>query len=153
MMDSIIPGIFAIIGVILGLFGSYTLNKQNRKDKFLLASIDKKFEVYQKAYILSRELKYIVHESYDVKSETTQRALDWYHENNLYLEPSIRNDFFNTIDKINNYKELLIEFSQEREKGESEETKRLRKEISETFKEIMTLDKRIQKSINVYYDL
>lgn len=150
-MDSIITGIFAIIGVIIGSLSTYIVNKQNRKDKFQLAYIDKKFDVSQKAYSLSGELSSVINTDNEKRYATVMRAQDWFDNNNLYLEPKIRDDFEDIIDIVYSFQNKRDCKDMHIQQKQTKEADRLQKEISDDFKKITGLKKRIKNSINVYY--
>jgi len=154
MNVSINPYLIALITMLSALLGafipslfSYLNEKNNRKDKHLFTLVEIRFKIYQEAYSRADKLKWLIHNKDINKINIVNETREWFNNNNLYLRPDIRDDFDEFISEVGGYwmnRESTKEYT-----GEIRKIKN--KELEELFKKIISITKRIQKSINVYY--
>ena len=157
--SEILIGLFTILGALVGtLFPTiynYFKDKKEREDKYFFAMIEKRFEVYSKASYWCDTLKYLIHKDDNEKYLQTNKARDWYSKNNLYLEPSIRKNFIDSVLEVEMYKTRLEEcrIIGQQEGWDTEQTQKKNEEIKDAFREIMVgIQNKIQNTIDVYYD-
>jgi len=157
--SEILIGLFTILGALVGTLVptiyNYFRDKNERKDKYFFSMIKKRFEVYSEASNWCEILKDLIHKSDDMIFTQTRKARDWFSQNNLYLEPKIRIDFFNFILEVEMYKNRLEDFqiTKEQEGIDSEQTQKKKEELKNTFREIRVgIQRKIQNTIDVYYD-
>jgi hypothetical protein len=157
-----ISGILALIGVIIGITSTSLINSKNRKDnkifalreredKYLFALIEKRFKVSQEAFQLCLQLRSIIHGKREIVNDTISTAQQWFDSNNLYLFPTIRKDIEDTINKVILYKDKLKLYYYSTQRDDSDKADEIYKEIENEFFQIMTLPKRIEDSLNLYY--
>jgi hypothetical protein len=150
---AIIVGIIGIFGTISGILITQIFNyysgKRSRKDKYLFTLIETKFKIYQEAYYNAEVLKRLIHDNDSEKIRTINKIKDWFNKNNLYLRPDIRKDFEDCIADVSMYpihRDVTLS-------AEGEDAKDKDKELEELFGKIMAINRRIQKSLDIYYDL
>lgn len=144
--------VYTLLGVALGLVPTFIMHYNDRKDRYLFAILDKRFEVAQHAYILSERLKSVIHGDEEIRMDKVSEARKWFDENNLYLSPEIRDDLRKVIWAVDFYHlELSHYYSVKREEGNTENTKLLHQELLENFSSIQGLRRRIQENMNIYY--
>jgi len=142
MSDIVVNGIFVLSGVILGglisQLASFFRFRQERLDKYLLVLLEKRFKVNQQAYLFAEELKSIIHADENTRVNTIMKIQEWYNSHNLFLNPSVRKVFKETVFEAGHYYLRLDDYrSTGREKGwGAEETKQKRSKLEETFKKI-----------------
>ena len=147
-----LTGLFTLTGAIIGYFVSIYTHHQEREDKYLFALIEKKFDIYQQAYVHSRELRSIIHEQWKKKSDVITKTDDWLEANCLYLDPEIRDDFRDIIECVHDYSTELHIYAEFKREGNTEEALKSHQEIKTTFRKIVGLPERIEKSIETYYE-
>lgn len=141
-----------IIGFVVGFVPPMYIHWQERKDKYLFAIIEKKFEVYQDAFTHSLVMRNSLNKDQS-DSLDTDSIRSWFNRNNLYLNPEIRNDFVNIISCVERYGINKLIYLQRRE-DDSINDKKVEKSYNElvtTHEKIMELPKRIEDNINIYY--
>ncbi len=157
-LSEILIGFFTISGVLIPTIFNYYKDKKGRQDKYFIAMIEKRFEVYSNASFLCDQLKHLINKpDEDIeKNEKTSKAREWYSQNNLYLEPEIRRSFYDFIHKVETHKATVDEWriTGQQEGWDAEQTTAKNEEIKSTFHEIMFgLQKKIQSTIDTYYDI
>ena len=168
-IGSFIASMFGgIVGAVLVIVSDNFLFKTERKDKYLFALIDKKFEAHQEAYVWCEKLSWFVHVPNDIDSEETTGTIsekskkkiagliamrNWFNQKWLYFNPSLRETLEGYIRNVSEYSTLNKDFYQfRREKGaDHKETEQKREEMQAIYKNIRGTQKEIQKSIDVYY--
>lgn len=146
-----------LIGVFIGAFITYLtfyinrkdnlkLAEQDRKDKFRLASIEKRLEAHQKAYSYCTKLLMIM----DSDDENEIRAIfnqgrDFLSNYALYLENGTRNKFVEALGVVNAYwpRKIFVKSFEPEKRKEAFEIY-----IRET-KKIFELSQLIQKGISL----
>jgi hypothetical protein len=148
---SLVSVLIGIGGTLFGIFISSVFNyfkfRDDRKDKYLFTLVEIRFKIYQEAYSKADELKYLIHHQGENKNEIVNETRKWFNNNNLYLRPDIRDDFNDFISEVSDYwmhRDQTLSYN-----GNDKNIKI--KELDELFKKIMSITKRIQKSINIYY--
>ena len=155
MMNILSALIGTIVGFVLKTWYDFYKYKNERKDKYMFALLNKRFEVYQEANYHCEQLKKIVHDKTEKKFEITNNAREWFYKNNLYLNPDVREDFRRLIFDVEFYGEQLNDFFYTREDlgSENEETIRKKEELKATWNNIMQgTQKKIQSDIDKYYE-
>lgn len=143
---------YALLGVVLGLLPSFIIHYQDRKDRYLFAILDKRFEVAQHAYLISEKLKSVIHGDEKIRMDKVSEARNWFDKNNLYLSPDIRDDLRRVIWDVDSYHvQLLNYYSVKHDEGSTNNVEELNQELLKNFSSIMGLGQRIQKNIDVYY--
>jgi hypothetical protein len=93
-MDTVIAG---IIGTFLGIAIREILlwfrTERERRDKFMLAALDKRLEAHQDAYKHWRRIVFSVDKS-DKIERVCSDAQKWWVEHNLYLDSKSRSSFY-----------------------------------------------------------
>lgn len=99
-----VNGIFAIVGLLVGWFVTYTKFKIERKDKFRMAAIDKRLEAHQRAYAVCLHFWEVVDSDNieEIKS-VTKEAKELMTNYSLYLESDTRKLMVRTIGFFNAY--------------------------------------------------
>ena len=158
MRDSVITGIFAFGGIVVGTVISWITSnlrsKQDRKDRYAFALLERRFDANQEAFYYAERMKSVVHGDDNKRMQVLNEGHAWFIKNNLYLSPEVREKFQNTILDVDFYKHKLDDFRETiRSEGpDSEKTKRKRNELEDTFKGIMKgLQKGIQDDVDLYY--
>jgi len=158
MSDAVINGIFVLSGVFLGGLISWLTSflqfRQERLDKYLFVLLEKRFEVNQEAYLFSEELKSIIHANEADRNTTIGKIQKWYNSNHLYLSPSVRMTFKESVFEAGTYYLRLDDYrSTGREKGwDAKETKQKRDELIEIFRKITSeMQSQIEKDIDEGY--
>jgi hypothetical protein len=158
MDDKIVTGIFTIVGIVIGAvltwITNYSKEKRDRKDRYFFALLDKRVNVYQQAFSNVEKLKEVVHGDEAKRIEVVNDALDWFNNNNLYLEPQLRKDFRRTISQVSMYQFQLEDWktTARTEGQDTEKTKKKRDKLESTFENIVEgIQDRIQKDIDLYY--
>lgn len=154
-MDGAVAG---LLGTILG-FGlkatyDYFRYKSEREDRYYFAMLQKRFEVYQQANHECEKLKGIVYDTTEKKTEIIKYAREWFHQNNLYLSPDLRNDFLKLTYDTDFYGEDSKDFKvTSKETGtHSDETNLKRIELLGKWENIQGGTKKIiQDDIDRYY--
>lgn len=144
-------GLIVIISVIIGMVSTQIIHERDRRDKYRMALIKKRFEVSQQAFNYSKTLLGMIHGNDIVRIEAIGTMRQWFNENNLYLPPSIRDDFDRTLSDVDNYKSDLLLMNDLRENGPKADYEDHKKSTMEKFQSIRTLNRRIQNSLDVYY--
>ena len=129
MKDSVITGIFAsggiIVGTVISWIASHLRSKQDRKDRHFFALWEKRFDANQEAFYYAEKLKSGVHGDDTKRKQVVNEAHTWFIQHNLYLSPEIREKFQNTVLDVNFYKDRLEDYRETRrsEGAESEKAK------------------------------
>ncbi len=95
----------------------------------------------------------VIHGDERVRADVTSEAREWFNKNNLFLPPQIRNDLDQIINNVINYRDELEAHYEEKQHGDREKARKLYEEVKNNFKRIITLPKRIQKSVDIYYEI
>lgn len=155
-LTSVLAG---LLGTIVGFFLKATYDyfrfKSERYDKYYFALLNKRFEVYQQANYECEKLKNIVHNKTDKKYEVTNYSREWYYRNNLYLSPSLREDFRRLILDVEFYGDNLTDFklTSQETGSQSEATKTKRKQLLSQWDNIMVnTQTKLQNDIDKYYE-
>ena len=150
-IDGITGILIGIGGTLLGILITSLINyfkfRDDRKDKYLFTLVEIRFKIYQEAYSRADKLKWLIHNNDKEKINIVNETREWFNNNNLYLRPDIRDDFNDFISEVGDYwihREAAKSY-------EGEDAKIKKKELDDLFKKIMSITKRIQNSINVYY--
>ena len=148
----------AFIGVLIPTIYNYYNDKKERHDKYFFAMINKRFEVYSNASFLCDQLKHLIHKPDEDKEkiEKTSEARKWFSKNSLYLEPEIRQSFFNFIHEVEIYHISLEDWriTGQEEGWNTEQTAKKKEELNAAFHEIMVgLQNKIQGTIDTYYEI
>ncbi|MBW7995743.1 MAG: hypothetical protein FVQ81_04040 [Candidatus Glassbacteria bacterium] len=148
MALEILPTLWSFLKGLLNLFK----DRQSRKEKYDLELLQKRFEVYQEAYSYADKLKSKIRAD-EEKDQIVTEAKEWFTKNCLYLEPGLRKDFQGFIHEVWIYRERVIHWKRiGRSEGfETEEAKKLRKEIEDKYEEICSMQMKIQEDIDQYY--
>jgi len=144
-----------ILGIVVKTIYDFYKYKNERKDKYMFVLLNKRFEVYQEANYYCEQLKKVVHDKTEKKSDIINNAREWFYKNNLYLSPSVREDFRRLILDVEFYGEQLNDFfkTQEDLGSDNEETIRKKEELKATWNKIMQgTQKKIQSDIDEYYE-
>ena len=157
-LSEILIGVFTLLGALIPTLYNHFKNKKERHDNYFFAMIDKRFEIYSHASYLCDQLKHLIHKPDDnnEKIEKIAKAREWYSQNNLYLEPEIRKNFYSFIHEVDTYKATLEEWrlTGQQEGWNSEQTTQKNQELKAAFHEIMRgLQNKIQSTIDTYYDI
>ncbi len=104
---------------------SWLTARENRKQQWALAALEKRLEVHQEAYALWRRIVAEVHEDKNV--EVVVEANKWWNNNCLYLDVASRQAFRDCLSFAWNHKDLLLI------KPRDEETKKTIKESWDTI--------------------
>ena len=160
MKDTVITGLFTLGGTILGFSVKFMFDffqdKRSRRDRYYFAMLEKRFEANQKAFSLAVKLKSVIHEDETKKYEVTKSVKEWYDNHCLYLPPTLRKDFRSVIKDVDMYGYQLEDYKATgREQGwNTEETKKKREELNQTFRNIMQgIQDKIEAHIDIYYKL
>ena len=154
-ITSVLAGLLGtIVGFILKATYDYFHYKSERYDKYYFALLNKRFEVYQQANYECEKLKKVVHDNTEKKYEVTNFSREWFYQNNLFLSPTLRNDFGRLILDVEFYGDNLMDFKlTSKETGsQSEQTKTKRKELLSLWENIMVkTQSKLQEDIDQYY--
>jgi len=150
---NITPILSVIAVAFIGWYFTYQIHKRERKDKYLLSLVKEKFEASQAAYNYSVKFISIIHGEKEIKLNLLEEAKKWFNNNNLYLNPKVRQDFELTIGKLYMYKNTLELFYQFKKEGNTKKTKEQNQKLKKDFSDIVSLNKRIQENIDVYYKI
>lgn len=145
MLIAIVTGLLSLLGVWLGTFLTEKRYGTDRKDKFALVALDKKLDVHQKAFSLSRKMFFAIHNPDDEKHKVGRDAFEFWEENCLYMSNKVRNEFINACWNFMNYKiyvEVWKSSSNPKEK-ESNFNK-----MNEKFEQIKNVQKVIEESFD-----
>ena len=108
MFDS--KAAFTLIGVIIGSGVSAIVSlltaRENRKQQWELAALDKRLEVHQAAYAMWQRIVSVVYDS-DQIGKVVVEAQDWWNNNCLYLDAASRHAFRNCLASALSHKDLL----------------------------------------------
>ena len=144
--------VYTLLGMALGLVPTLVMHYNDRKDRYLFAILDKRFEVSQHAYLISNKLQSVIHGNEKIRMDEVGEARKWFDENNLYLSPDIRDDLRRVIWDVDSYHEQLLYYYDVKHDAESTvDAAQLHKELMSNFSNIKGLGARIQHSMNVYY--
>jgi len=149
---NVLSFISIIIVALIGAYFTYKIHKSEKKDKYILYMGKEKFEAAQSAYNYSIKFISIIHAKDEKKFNLLEEAKKWFNENNLFLYPDIRRDFKLTIDKLYMYKENLDFFYQLKSERNTIKAKEQDQKVKNDFKDIISLNERIQKNIDVYFN-
>jgi hypothetical protein len=148
--------ISVIIGLVIGSLITIYVHREDRKDKYRFAMIKDKFQVNQAAYehsitmntILSR---IIIGKEEDIINDFAN-IKQWFQCNLLYLEPTIRSDFRNTIKLVDTYGTKLNRMVHEREQKNIKSANELYNVIEAAHERIEGLSDRIESCMDKYYE-
>lgn len=152
-ISNIIPILAVVVVAFIGWFFTYRIHKSDKKDKYLLSLAKEKFEASQSAYNFSIKFISIIHGEDELKHSLLEKAKIWFNENNLYLHPSIREDFESTINKLYMYENTLALFYQYKKAGNKVKADEQNKQLKQDFSDIILLNKRIQQNIDLYFKI
>jgi hypothetical protein len=111
----IINGVFAIFGLIIGWLLTYIKFKIERKDRFIMAAIEKRLDAHQKAYALCSKFWVVVDtNSRDEVTSLIKESREFMSNYSLYLEGGTRKKMIEVIGFFNAYcprEEFLSKFS------------------------------------------
>ena len=140
-LSEILIGLFTLLGVLIPTLYNHYKAKRERQDKYFFAMIEKRFEIYSHASYLCDQLKHLIHKPDDdgEKNEKITKALDWYSQYNLYLEPEIRQSFSEFIHKVDTHYATIEEwrYTGQQKGWNAEQTKEKNEELNSAFHEIM----------------
>jgi len=133
-----------LIGVVIGSILTYIIfylerkdklrfAKEERVDKFKLAAIDKKLEVYQTAFKFWIELSQNLFAQTEKRITITQNAYEFWKNNCLYLDEDTRNAFRQCISYVNTY-DIYLQSFRDVDSGDKEKK---RKELYEVYNQIV----------------
>ncbi len=149
----ILPVLTFIIGFLLNWLQQYVQEEQRRKERYDLELLPKRFEVYQEAYVYADKLPFKIHAD-EEKEQLVSYAKEWYTKNCLYLKPILRADFKKFIHQVWMHRDMVDHWKiiGQSENFETVEAIKLSKEIEDNFKEIHSMQKKIQEDIDQYYN-
>ena len=108
MVDS--AAVVGFLGVIVGSFVTSVTRlltaRENRKQQFTLAALDKRLNVHQAAYALWQKIVAAVHHENRI-GEVVHEANDWWNNNCLYLDTASREDFRACLFSASDHSALL----------------------------------------------
>jgi len=145
MLVAIVTGLFVLLGVWLGAFLAEKRYGTDRKDKFALVALDKKLEVHQKAFLLSRRMFFAIHNPDDEKYKVGQEAFEFWEENCLFMSNEVRNEFINAYWNFMNYK-IYVEVWKSSSNPKEKKSKFY--EMNEKFEQVKNVQKVIEKSFD-----
>ncbi len=158
MSDNIITGFFTIGGIFIGSLLTWLINyfkdKRDRKDRYFFALLDKRFDIYQQAYLHVEYLKYALHKDQKIRLDAVKKMKIWHDNYNLYLEPKLRKDCKQIIYKFNIYPTLAQKYKDlEETKGwDHEDTQKEFEKFEAAFLEISEgLQSKIMDEIDIYF--
>ena len=109
-----------LMGIIIGGGISATVSllvaKENRKQQWELAALDKRLEVHQAAYALWQRIVGAVYDS-DQIGKVVVEAQDWWNNNCLYLDITSRQAFRACLLSAGNHKDLLMGLRDEKSRN------------------------------------
>jgi hypothetical protein len=150
-ISNITPIISILIVAFIGWLFTYLIHRSDKKDKFLLSLVKEKFQASQTAFNYSIKFVSIIHGDEELKHSLLKEAKMWYNENNLYLHPSIRDDFESTINKLFMYENTLALFYQFKNSNNKDKAEEQNVKLKKDFNDIISLNNRIQENIDSYY--
>lgn len=144
--------IFGLVGVLIGVIVTLIIHQHERRDRYLFAIIQERLSTAQEAYEWSLRMKSVIHGDEEVRSEVLTEVREWFNSNSLYLPPDIRRDFDRIINNVWDYKDELSYYRQLKSEGKKEEAEKQHSELMHSFKGIINLSRRIERSVSVYYE-
>jgi hypothetical protein len=118
------------------------LHSIDRKDKYQLAALDQKLEAHQKAYALARKMATTVHSADDVKNDFQKEFITFWDTYCLYLEESVRNHFWVSVNLYWDYKMYLYIWKKDNTKEDAERLK-------SSFNHIISTQEIIASAVNL----
>jgi hypothetical protein len=145
MLVAIVAGLFGLLGVWLGTLLTEKRYKTDRKDKFALVALDKKLDVHQRAFSLSRKMFFAIHKPEDEKYKVGKEAFEFWEENCLYMSIEVRNEFINAYWSFANYK-IYVEAWKSSSNPKEKESNFCK--MNKKFEQIKNVQKVIEKTFD-----
>ncbi len=156
MLSAITALLGTIVGFVLKTAYDYYIYSKERYDRYFFALLSKRFEVYQDANYQCERMKKVLHDKTEEKYKVTGDYRVWYHKNNLYFSPDLRENLRKLLLDVDFYGENLADFYITRgERGkDNPETQKKREELYSTWANIMVgIQDKLQKDINYYFNI
>jgi len=157
MQDQIVGAAIAmgsgLIVLIVTQIFQLIRDRAGRRASYYLALLPKRFEVYQEAYEYCERLKSGIFEENALVMKLTTEAKEWYCKKCLYLTPELRTEFRKAVINLTFCKDLREHWQAcAQQNSASEETKKAKKELTESFDHIQTgLQAKLEEEIHKLY--
>ena len=122
------------------------IRENERRDKFKLASLDKRLEVHQEAYYRWSKMIHLRFRP-DVDN-FLQGSLDWHYKNCLYLDSKSRVEFIRCINNVLDYK-ANWQMWRDADKNEKEEYSN---QLKLNFNQIINTGDFLAKGVDLKYE-
>ncbi|MDG1301995.1 MAG: hypothetical protein P8R37_10455 [Opitutae bacterium] len=137
LSTALIGGLFLLICAGVSFFTAWFVAKSQREEKYNFALIGKRFEVNQACYEWAERMAEVYCDE-DKKPEVLTGAKKWFHENSLYLCPSVRGQFNEAMRNVGHY-DIKIRHAVDTSQGKgahSDEAVAANEALNEAFKSI-----------------